>query len=102
MEKKDKLLLIAKERANFKSHLVAYLAVNTFLWLLWYFLEEESDPWPLMLTLGWGIAVVTNYFKAYKKRDWVEQEYLKLLQEEEEKEYWEKGLYREENQDQHQ
>ncbi len=101
MEKKDKLLLIAKERANFKSHLVAYLAVNGFLWLLWFILEDTSDPWPMIVTLGWGIAIVTHYFKAYKKRDWVQKEYTKLLEEENEREYWEKGLYKEENKDSH-
>ena len=71
-EQRDELLWrIAKKRANFKKSLISYLLVNTFLWLLWYFTNDEhvvsthNIPWPLWSTLGWGIGIAFQYAEAY-------------------------------------
>lgn len=93
-EGKDPVLWeIAQRRAGFKKHLVTYLIINAFLWALWYFTgsrHNEMDvsrwantgqiPWPLWVTLGWGIGLAFNYAAAYMfhKTNTVESEYEKL------------------------
>jgi 2TM domain len=45
-------------------HLLVYLAVNTWLWLRYYYSplpawshHAASWPWPLSTTLGWGLGL---------------------------------------------
>lgn len=75
----------AKNRVEFKSHLITYLAVNAFLWALWYFTGNyaryrSSIPWPLWATLGWGFGLFMHFAKAYlfPKSNSVVNEYEKL------------------------
>lgn len=74
---------IAQKRASFKSHLLTYIIVNTFLWGLWYFSSGRSHgifPWPIWPTLGWGIGLAFHYAGAYvfPRSNSVEKEYEKL------------------------
>lgn len=82
---KDKLLWeIAAKRASFKSHLLVYILVNTFFWILWFFNGNEYGgqrlPWPVWPMFGWGIGLVSHYIGAYvyPKEDAVQREYEKL------------------------
>ena len=44
MENKDeKLWLIATQRAQFKGKVFTYLAVNAFLWILWWFTHGSNN-----------------------------------------------------------
>jgi hypothetical protein len=88
-EEKDKRLwAIAKKRAGFKRDLVTYIVINTFLWLIWLFTNNWKYsgglPWPVWPTAGWGIAIVIQYFEAFKypKENSAEKEYEKLKQQE--------------------
>jgi hypothetical protein len=67
--KKDKeLWKMAKKRAGFQRHLMAYLIVNAFLWALWAIGGadgERGHPWPMWCTIGWGLGVIFYYFSAY-------------------------------------
>ncbi len=56
---------MAKARAGFKMHALVYVLVNTFLWLLWAFTDNISEPWPIFTTLGWGVGLLANYISAY-------------------------------------
>jgi len=83
--KDPELWEIAHKRASFKSHLLSYLIVNAFFWVLWYFTggrvrDEEFFPWPLWPMLGWGIGLAFHYAEAYvfPKSNSVEREYQKL------------------------
>jgi len=83
--KDPQLWEIAKKRAGFKSHLYSYLIINVFLWVLWYVrhgntYQWNNIPWPLWVTLGWGIGLAFNYVDAYvyPKANSVEKEYDKL------------------------
>lgn len=77
---------IAKKRVKFKKSLVTYLIVNIFLWCLWYFKEANYEvgiknwPWPLWVTLGWGLGIAFKYSDAYisPKSISVKNEYDKL------------------------
>lgn len=69
----------AKARADFKTHLTAYLIINGMLWLIWLFTSgAQSHPWPIWPTIGWGIGLLFNYLDVYKFRNTVEKEYEKL------------------------
>jgi len=59
-----------RDRRDFSTHLVAYLTVNAFLWILWAVTEDNKVgvPWPLWVTLGWGIGLVINAWNVYGSR----------------------------------
>ncbi len=89
MENKDeRLWQIATQRAQFKGKVFTYLAVNAFLWILWWFTHGNSDikidsniiPWPAWVSLGWGFGLVLKYVKIYhlKTEDEIQKEYDKL------------------------
>ena len=88
-EQKDpKLWAIAKKRAGFKRDFVIYIVVNAFLWLIWLISGWNNNdnyndiPWPVWPTAGWGIAIILQYFDAYRypKENTAEKEYEKLKQ----------------------
>lgn len=66
---------IARKRVEFRTHLVAYLVVNTALWAIWYF-TSRGYPWPVWPMAGWGIGLVFHYLFDYRSS--------KLFSEEEE------------------
>jgi hypothetical protein len=81
---------IAKKRAEFKSHFVAYLTVNTFLWLIWFITTPAEDragqtPWPIWPLMGWGIGLalhfVFTYIIKYDEKEAIQKEYEKLIKE---------------------
>ena len=81
----EALWKLAKKRAELKSHLVAYIIVNIFLWGVWFFRSEmgysaHHYPWPLFTTFGWGIGLAFHFADAYifPKHNRVEKEYQKL------------------------
>ncbi|MEO7393542.1 MAG: 2TM domain-containing protein [Chitinophagaceae bacterium] len=80
------LWAIGKRRARFKRDLVTYFVINAFLWLIWLLTNNNHSynyiPWPVWPTAGWGIAMVIQYFEAYRypKENTAEKEYEKLKQ----------------------
>lgn len=85
MENRDeKLWRTAAQRVKFRGHVMSYLLVNAFLWLLWYFTgqheRQDSIPWPAWVSLGWGFGLVMKYIKVYhlSTEDQVQKEYDKL------------------------
>lgn len=67
-----------KDRRDFQGHVVAYVVVNLFLWGLWAMTSGlGSYPWPVWVTLGWGIGVVMNWWAVTRRpisREEVQQE----------------------------
>ena len=84
-QRDEELWAVARKRAAFRRHLVTYLVVNSFLWLIWAFTGGGTYnsflPWPIWPTLGWGVGLALNYADAYMfhRENSVEQEYQKLL-----------------------
>lgn len=81
----EELLKIAVKRARFQRHLVTYLVINAFLWIIWWFTSGDREanwgmPWPLWSMLGWGIGLVFQYMEAYggSKGSLVNSEFEKL------------------------
>ncbi|MBL7916848.1 MAG: 2TM domain-containing protein [Bacteroidia bacterium] len=85
-EKEKMLWKQAKARVSFKNHLLTYLIINSFLWLLWALGDKSNSgiiPWPAYSTLGWGIGIAFSYVGAYHSKNnisRVEEEYNKLLE----------------------
>jgi len=83
-QKDDMLWQIAKKRAGFKSQLISYVLVNSFLVALWFFVTGYDNGfrhfWPIWPILGWGIGLAFSYFGAYHNSSWMsaEKEYEKL------------------------
>lgn len=83
-EMRDKQLWkTARRRAAFKTSLLAYFTVNTFLIAIWYFTSGvHSYFWPKWPLMGWGIGLTFQYLGAYHSLGIfsVEREYEKLKQ----------------------
>lgn len=77
---------LAKRRTAFKVHLLIYLAINTFLWVLWYLTEGRVFgignyvPWPAWPTLSWGVALFFHFLNAhvFDGSKTIEKEYNRL------------------------
>ena len=86
MENRDeKLWQLATQRARFKAQVLTYLAVNVFLWIIWYINGNNHHkydfiPWPAWVTIGWGFGLIINYVRIYHYRgdDAIQKEYDKL------------------------
>lgn len=85
--KDEKLWQLATRRARFKGQIFSYLAVNAFLWILWWIttrnnthLHEGLIPWPAWVSLGWGFGLALKYVKIYHlhSEDEIQKEYDKL------------------------
>ena len=85
-EKDEALWESAKKRINFKKSFLTYAIINIFLWCLWFFNGREFGggsgnwPWPLWVTLGWGLGIAFQYRDAYliSNSNSVQKEYEKL------------------------
>jgi hypothetical protein len=85
-QRDERLWLIAKSRARFKTHLMIYLVINGFLWAVWYLTDRDFSngaPWPVWPALVWGVGLSINYFKAWHRDPFGDtlKEYDKLQEE---------------------
>ena len=48
-----------KEKRGFWTHLVVYIAVNTFLVAIWA-VTAQGYFWPIWPILGWGIGLLAH------------------------------------------
>lgn len=85
-EKDPHLWEIAKRRASFKYHLISYILLNAFFWMIWFFSGQRSYhndglPWPVWPMMGWGIGLLFHFLGAYvfPKENAAEREYEKLI-----------------------
>ena len=76
---------IAQRRVSFKYHLVTYIIINAFLWIVWAMSGSKNDhndlPWAIWPTLGWGLGLFFHFLGAFvfPKQNAVEKEYEKLM-----------------------
>ena len=77
----------AKARAKFQAHLVTYVVVNCGLWILWALTDHRHEgeiPWPLWVTIFWGIGLVMRGVAAYGGFNYeqrTQREYERLVRE---------------------
>jgi hypothetical protein len=66
-----------KKRRDLKAHALVYALVNLAVWGVWAVIAATSGsswPWPVFLTLFWGIGLAMNAWDVYFRRPITEQE----------------------------
>jgi hypothetical protein len=93
-DKDPELWEIANKRASFKTHVMVFAVVNLMLWVIWLFIRSPL-PWPLFVSIGWGIGLAQHYQEAYQsEKSFAEKEYEKLLEEKEERNFFREKRYK--------
>ncbi len=77
MDSNQDLWLEARKRAEdntaFFIHFGIYVAVNTFLILMWYTTNGPgSYPWFWIITAGWGVGVVGHFVAVFAGEGYVD------------------------------
>ena len=65
---REQALRRIKKRRDLHTHAFAYLTINVLLWGVWVIIGATSHtwfPWPLWVTLGWGIGLAFNAWDVY-------------------------------------
>lgn len=61
-----------KRKREFRAAIAAYLIVNAFLWIIWLLSDERGDangiPWPLWVTVFWGLGMVMSAWNVYGQK----------------------------------
>ena len=63
-----------KAKQDFKTHVAAYLIVNTMLVVIWAVAGGGGYFWPIWPILGWGIGLVLDGWRVYFQRPISEDE----------------------------
>lgn len=66
-----------KKRRDFKAHLLVYAMVNVAVWGIWAVVAASSHswwPWPVFLTLFWGVGLAMNAWDVYLRKPITEDE----------------------------
>jgi glucose dehydrogenase len=74
---RDHALMRLKKRRDFKAHVFAYVIVNAVVWGIWTVIGLSSHswwPWPVFVTLGWGMGLVMNAWDVYVRKPITEDE----------------------------
>jgi len=61
---RDQAVRRLRKKRDFHAHLFIYTVVNAATWVVWA-LTGSGYPWPIWLTLGWGIGVLANAWDVY-------------------------------------
>lgn len=65
------------KRRELKTHAVVFTLVNLTVWGIWAVIAATSGsswPWPVFLTLFWGIGLAMNAWDVYFRKPITEQE----------------------------
>jgi hypothetical protein len=65
------------KRRDLKTHAVVYTLVNFVVWGIWFVVAANSHnwwPWPVFLTLFWGIGLAMNAWDVYFRAPITEQD----------------------------
>jgi hypothetical protein len=54
-----------KKKREFRSHLLAYILVNSFLVVIWAVTSAPGFFWPIFPIGGWGIGLAFHAWDAY-------------------------------------
>jgi hypothetical protein len=69
---RDEALQRLNKKRDFRAHLLAYILVNGFFWLIWGVVLTAAHgpwlPWPLFPLVGWGIGLVFHAWDTYGRK----------------------------------
>jgi hypothetical protein len=77
VELREEALRRLEKKRDFRAHLLAYVLVNAFLWLIWgvvYAVGGTWFPWPVFPLFGWGIGLTFHAWDTYGRRPFREQD----------------------------
>jgi hypothetical protein len=80
---REQALRQLKKRRDFTAHVFAYVLVNLVVWGIWFVIGLSSHswwPWPVFVTLGWGIGIAFNAWDVYLRRPITEDEVRRQMQ----------------------
>ena len=63
---RDRAVTRLRKRREFSAHLVAYVAVNAILILVWATMAGGGFFWPVFPIAGWGIGVFFHGWDVYR------------------------------------
>ena len=63
-----------RKRRDFAAHLLVFILINTATWVIWFATGASGWPWPIFLTLFWGVGLVMNAWDVYFRRPITEDE----------------------------
>ena len=58
-----------KKRRDFHGHVFAYVVVNVAVWAISGDRSDGWHPWPLWVTIGWGVGVVQRLGRLWAAPD---------------------------------
>jgi hypothetical protein len=71
-----------KKRRDFWPHLLVYLMVNSFVFVIWMLTSRGGFFWPAFLMVGWGIGVEMHawdaFFRSEITEDYVDRELARM------------------------
>jgi 2TM domain len=70
----DKAVRQLKKRRDFRSHVLVYVLVNTFLVVIWVVTGGHGFFWPVFFIAGWGIGVIMNAWDVYGRQEITEED----------------------------
>ena len=73
-ELRDKAVRQLKKQRDFRSHLLVYILVNTFLVVIWALTNRHGFFWPVFPIAGWGIFVIMSAWDVYGRQEIAEQD----------------------------
>lgn len=56
---------LARARVSFRIHAATYVAINVFLFGVWFMTDRGGYYWPAWTHLGWGLGLAFHGFGAY-------------------------------------
>jgi uncharacterized membrane protein len=68
---REQAMRTLKKRRDLHTHAFVYLTINILIWGIWLAIAMTSDswyPWPIWVTLGWGVGLVLNAWDVYVRR----------------------------------
>lgn len=75
---RDQALAQLKRKREFRATLAVFVVVNAFLWILWALSDDRGDangiPWPLWVTVFWGLGMVLSAWNIYGQKPISEDE----------------------------
>jgi hypothetical protein len=68
-DKREAAIARLKEKRDFTTHLMAYVAVNGFLVIVWWLTSRNNSGyfWPAWVMAGWAIGLVMHGWETFRR-----------------------------------
>jgi fatty acid desaturase len=74
---REQALRRLQKKRDLRAHIVVYTLVNLAIWGIWVVIGASSGswwPWPVFVTLFWGIGLAMNAWDVYYRRPFTAEE----------------------------